>query len=82
MSIVRFDLQNFFLNLGKNIDSNEVKCFKCDNPLYYKSSSYKCLKNHIYSYQEVIFKYSLHLENIKDELGIMGGCSLQSVDFV
>lgn len=81
MSIARTDVQLFFTYLGHNVDNKGIKCFKCDKPLYYKSSLYQCDNLHKYSYRDIIFKYSLHLENIKDELGNIGACGLQSVDF-
>ncbi len=77
MALSRSEAQSFFRNLGKDLDNREVKCFKCDLPLYYKSYNYQCDKLHKYSYEQVVFKYAGHLEDIKNDLAVMGGCSLQ-----
>lgn len=77
MALSRSEAQSFFRNLGKDLDNREVKCFKCDFPLYYSSLKYKCENSHTYSYEQVVFKYSGHLEDIKNDLAVMGGCSLQ-----
>lgn len=81
MAISRTEMQSFFTFIGINVDKKEVKCFKCDKPLYYKNLQYQCDNLHKYSYENVAFKYALHLQDIKNEIADIGACGLQSVDF-
>lgn len=79
MALSRAEAQSFFTYLGINLDNNEVKCFKCANPLYYQSniSKYRCLKNHTYRYQDTVFKFALHLYDLKKEIEVTHTCGVQ-----
>jgi hypothetical protein len=77
MALSRSESQGFFDNLGLDLDNNEVLCFKCASPLYYKSYNYQCKNNHKYTYQDVVFKFSASLYDLKKEIEFYHTCGVQ-----
>ncbi len=77
MALSRSESQGFFNNLGLNLDNKEVLCFKCANPLYYKSYNYQCQNNHKYTYEEVVYKFSISLYDLKKEIEFAHICGVQ-----
>ncbi len=77
MALSRTEAQTFFTNLGINLDNKEVLCFKCANPLYYRLSQYQCDKLHKFSYETVVFKFALHLYDLKKEIEATHTCGVQ-----
>lgn len=66
-----------FTYIGLNLDNNEVDCFKCGNPLYYKNYKYQCKNNHTFSYQDTAWKFVQHLWDLKKEVEASHICGVQ-----
>ncbi|MDD2651724.1 MAG: hypothetical protein PHX44_01660 [Sulfurimonas sp.] len=75
--MTRSEAKLFFQRLDINLDNDEVSCFKCCNPLYYKSYSYRCINNHTYNYQTLVFEYAKFLNDLKEDVADNKICCVQ-----
>lgn len=58
------DINSYLSIFGKNLSSNNVKCFKCGFPLSLNQSNLKCINSHIYEFEDYIYEHSSYLASL------------------
>lgn len=71
---VSFDFSNYLNSFGKDLSSDNVKCFKCGFPLSVSNNALQCQNSHNYTFEEYILQHSDYLKCLIDSTASSGIC--------
>lgn len=67
-SNVEINLNSYFSSFDKNINDEDVRCFKCGSALSVVNNNLQCINSHTYTFSQYILEHSSFLKSLITEI--------------